>query len=106
MSFIGTVSYMAPEIIRNELCSERVDVWAYGVVLWELLTCEVPYKGITFHHSFNLKQLILSHFFIDFDSSAIIWGVGNYSLEVRNAILKEFCFILLIKFLYFIATDT
>lgn len=45
MSFIGTVSYMAPEIIRNELCSEKIDVWSYGVVLWELLTCEVPYKG-------------------------------------------------------------
>lgn len=45
MSFIGTVSYMAPEIIRNELCSEKIDVWAFGVVLWELLTCEAPFKG-------------------------------------------------------------
>jgi serine/threonine protein kinase len=83
MSFIGTVSYMAPEVIRNELCSEKIDVWAFGVVLWELLTCEVPYKGI---YSFNLSSLFLSifhfHSSIDFDSSAIIWGVGNYSLEV------------------------
>lgn len=52
MSFIGTVSYMAPEIIRNEPCSEKIDVFAYGVVLWELLTCEVPYKGITCIPSF------------------------------------------------------
>jgi len=27
MSFAGTVSWMAPEIIRNEPCSEKVDIW-------------------------------------------------------------------------------
>ncbi|XP_054274233.1 mitogen-activated protein kinase kinase kinase 13-like isoform X2 [Macrosteles quadrilineatus] len=61
-SFAGTVAWMAPEIIRNEPCSEKVDIWSYGVVLWELLTCETPYK--------------------DVDSSAIIWGVGNNSLHL------------------------
>lgn len=27
MSFAGTVAWMAPEIIRNEPCNERVDTW-------------------------------------------------------------------------------
>lgn len=27
MSFAGTVAWMAPEIIRNEACSEKVDIW-------------------------------------------------------------------------------
>ncbi|XP_076225107.1 mitogen-activated protein kinase kinase kinase 13 wallenda isoform X5 [Nomia melanderi] len=62
MSFAGTVAWMAPEIIRNEPCSEKVDIWSYGVVLWELLSGEIPYK--------------------DVDSSAIIWGVGNNSLHL------------------------
>uniref|UniRef100_W8AXP7 Mitogen-activated protein kinase kinase kinase n=1 Tax=Ceratitis capitata TaxID=7213 RepID=W8AXP7_CERCA len=62
MSFAGTVAWMAPEVIRNEPCSEKVDIWSYGVVLWEMLTCEIPYK--------------------DVDSSAIIWGVGNNSLKL------------------------
>lgn len=62
MSFAGTVAWMAPEIIRNEPCSEKVDIWSFGVVLWELLTCETPYK--------------------DVDSSAIMWGVGNNSLHL------------------------
>ena len=41
MSFAGTVAWMAPEIIRNEPCNEKVDIWSFGVCLWELLTCEV-----------------------------------------------------------------
>lgn len=62
MSFAGTLAWMAPEVILNHPCSEKVDIWSFGVVLWEMLTCEVPYK--------------------DFDSSAIMWGIGNHSLHL------------------------
>jgi len=27
MSFAGTVAWMAPEVIRSEPCSEKIDVW-------------------------------------------------------------------------------
>ncbi|KAI0211951.1 Mitogen-activated protein kinase kinase kinase 13-A [Lamellibrachia satsuma] len=30
MSFAGTVAWMAPEVIRNEPCSEKVDIWSFG----------------------------------------------------------------------------
>ncbi|XP_063910272.1 mitogen-activated protein kinase kinase kinase 13-like isoform X2 [Zophobas morio] len=46
MSFAGTVAWMAPEAIKELECSEKVDIWSFGVVLWELLTCEVPYDGM------------------------------------------------------------
>ncbi|CAH8866405.1 unnamed protein product [Trichobilharzia szidati] len=62
MSFTGTVAWMAPEIIRNEPCSFKVDVWSYGVLLWELLTGEVPYHNV--------------------DSTAILWGVGSEHLRL------------------------
>ena len=40
MSFAGTVAWMAPEVIRNEPCSEKVDIW---LVLFYLLLflCQV-----------------------------------------------------------------
>ncbi|XP_075943185.1 mitogen-activated protein kinase kinase kinase 11 [Anarhichas minor] len=46
MSTAGTYAWMAPEVIKSSTFSKGSDVWSYGVLLWELLTGEVPYKGI------------------------------------------------------------
>ena len=44
MTFAGTVAWMSPEMLRHEPCSEKVDVWSYAVLLWEMLTREKPYN--------------------------------------------------------------
>ncbi|XP_045624552.1 mitogen-activated protein kinase kinase kinase 11 isoform X3 [Procambarus clarkii] len=46
MSAAGTYAWMAPEVIKTSTFSKASDVWSYGVLLWELLTGESPYKGI------------------------------------------------------------
>ena len=45
MSAAGTYSHMPPEVIKSSTYSKASDVWSFGVLLWELLTGEVPYKG-------------------------------------------------------------
>ncbi|XP_051568939.1 mitogen-activated protein kinase kinase kinase 20-like isoform X2 [Myxocyprinus asiaticus] len=45
MSLVGTFPWMAPEVIQSLPVSETCDTYSYGVVLWELLTREVPFKG-------------------------------------------------------------
>lgn len=41
MSFAGTVAWMAPEIIRNEPCSEKVDIWYNIYYLYFNSLCSV-----------------------------------------------------------------
>jgi serine/threonine protein kinase/Tfp pilus assembly protein PilF len=52
----GTLAYMAPEQLRGERPAARSDVWALGVVLYELATGVRPYTGDT---QFTLSASIL-----------------------------------------------
>ncbi|MCL7050473.1 hypothetical protein MKW94_012679 [Papaver nudicaule] len=44
----GTLPWMAPELLNgsSNLVSEKVDVFSYGIVMWELLTGEEPYADL------------------------------------------------------------
>jgi serine/threonine protein kinase len=41
----GTIAYMAPEIINGSPADQRSDLWALGIVLFEMLTGHLPFKG-------------------------------------------------------------
>uniref|UniRef100_A0A914VMS5 Mitogen-activated protein kinase kinase kinase n=1 Tax=Plectus sambesii TaxID=2011161 RepID=A0A914VMS5_9BILA len=56
----GTAAWMSPEIINQSSSgiSTATDVWSYAVVLWEMLTREIPYDGLT---EFRIYSLIAEY---------------------------------------------
>lgn len=50
-TFCGTYEYMAPEMVFREPYDFRIDVWALGILLFELLHGKAPFKAK------NLKEV-------------------------------------------------
>ncbi|KAJ6411748.1 hypothetical protein OIU84_008347 [Salix udensis] len=45
--FTGTYRWMAPEMIKEKHHTKKVDVYSFGIVLWELLTAMIPFDNMT-----------------------------------------------------------
>ena len=41
----GTFHWMAPELICAGRCTEKADIFSFGIVLYEILTAEQPIRG-------------------------------------------------------------
>ncbi|KAF7803811.1 serine/threonine-protein kinase HT1 [Senna tora] len=44
---MGTYRWMAPEMIKEKPYTRKVDVYSFGIVLWELTTALLPFQGMT-----------------------------------------------------------
>jgi serine/threonine protein kinase/photosystem II stability/assembly factor-like uncharacterized protein len=44
---VGTLAYLAPEILRGETATQQSDIWAFGVLLYEAAAGRLPFTGNT-----------------------------------------------------------
>jgi serine/threonine protein kinase len=43
--FAGTPAYMAPELFQKKAYDEKVDIFAFGTLIWEVMAKKIPYEG-------------------------------------------------------------
>uniref|UniRef100_A0A061R5V2 Tkl protein kinase n=1 Tax=Tetraselmis sp. GSL018 TaxID=582737 RepID=A0A061R5V2_9CHLO len=56
---IGTLRWMAPEILLHQAYSKSADIYSLGVILWELLTKQVPF--VELQHGADLHKPMMIH---------------------------------------------
>ncbi|KAG1334016.1 serine/threonine-protein kinase STY13 [Cocos nucifera] len=44
----GTLGYMAPEVLEGKPYNHRCDVYSFGICLWEIYCCDMPYPDLSF----------------------------------------------------------
>ena len=48
MTRCGTPCWTAPEVIRGQQYDQTIDIYAFGMVIWEVLTRKQPFAGSNF----------------------------------------------------------
>jgi len=73
-SLCGSPFYMAPEMLRREIYDIKIDIWSLGILLYQLLTNQIPYMSKT------IKELVVEQDTIDI----VVSSVFDISIECIN----------------------
>jgi serine/threonine protein kinase/tetratricopeptide (TPR) repeat protein len=76
-----SICYLSPEQIKKERIDKRSDIWAFGVILYQLVTQHMPFKGS--------KDASIMYSIISYDPTPIERYAKNVPPELKNIIEKS-----------------
>lgn len=83
--FVGTIYYLAPEAIQGESIDHRMDLYAIGAMLYEIMTARPPFDGTTI--SQVVAKILQADVEFPLDSSSLI--PENIQELIRRLLAKK-----------------
>eukprot|EP00727_Mastigamoeba_balamuthi_P003993 m51a1_g13591 putative serine threonine protein kinase (262) ;mRNA; r:827-1899 len=77
----GTIAWMAPEVLSGAVYSEASDVYSFGVVMNEIVTCEVPFKG--------LNKVAIVREILQGRRPAVTERLGTYTIDYVELMCRQ-----------------
>lgn len=96
-ALLGTFSYIAPERLKGDASDGRSDIWSVGVMLYEMLSGELPFKGkdvSTLYRVMHEPYIPLSQFVQDVPEacSVVLDKALEKDVDKRYATMEEMAF--------------
>ena len=61
-TFVGTAEYVSPEVIADQRAEYAADIWAFGIMLYQMFCGKTPFKGATTYVTFkNIAKLEINY---------------------------------------------
>ena len=61
-TFVGTAEYVSPEVINDQIAGYGADLWAFGIILYQMFCGRTPFKGKNTYLTFkNIENLVVSY---------------------------------------------
>ena len=61
-TFVGTAEYVSPEVIKDQTAEYGADLWAFGIILYEMFCGKTPFKGVNTFLTFkNIETLNITY---------------------------------------------
>src|SRR5215212_4976497 len=87
---VGTANYMSPEQAQGLKIDERSDIWSLGVVLFEMVTGQLPFKGKTPSHTVvSIVEQQLPPVMLPVEIEPIVMKALNKSPDDRYQTIKD-----------------
>ena len=86
-TILGSPAYMAPEQMKGLPLTLRVDIWAFSLLLWEMVTEKKPWNGVYDDYE-QLKAATLKGKVVPFPKSIEGWPAGYLNAMVEGMVMQ------------------